>query len=335
MNIDESYRELGLAPTATDAEVKEAWRRLAAQWHPDRNASPQALRKIQRINSALAEIRRVKGMGPATGPAPFTAQEAAPEVVEHRVTLTLEEACTGCTRELHGQVEERCTDCAGAGLHARASTCTDCAGTGRVRPHLWFSWMTTTSECGACQGKGSRRARCAACAGNGYVRPRKYRCRVQVPAGTRAGAVLEVTAHVQGRQRQHELTLRVRVDWSPHPFFVMDASGTVACEVPVDGFAWMAERWTEVPTPRGMQQMRLRRDHLTYRIKGQGLPGDDGQSADCMVTVVPLFPEELGREQQALLDKLVAANSGARGSAAGKRIAAWQAAMQAWQAKGD
>jgi len=41
--------------------VKAAWRRLSARWHPDRNDSPQALRKIQRINRALEEIRRARG----------------------------------------------------------------------------------------------------------------------------------------------------------------------------------------------------------------------------------------------------------------------------------
>ena len=50
MHLDDSYHELGLAPGSSDAEVKAAWRRLSARWHPDRNDSPQALRKMQRIN---------------------------------------------------------------------------------------------------------------------------------------------------------------------------------------------------------------------------------------------------------------------------------------------
>ena len=42
--------------------------------------------------------------------------------------------------------------------------------------------------------------------------------------------------------------------------------------VPVDGFAWMANRWIEVPTARGLQQMKLRRGYISYRIKNAGLP---------------------------------------------------------------
>ena len=327
MTIDESYRELGLAPGSSDAQVKEAWRRLAARWHPDRNASPHALRKIQRINRALAEIRRAKAGSTHEEP------HAADEVIEHTVRIRLEEACTGCVRELQGEVGEECAECAGTGLHAQPSACSDCDGSGRIRPHLWFSWLSTTTECGACHGQGSKRLRCAACEGSGRARPRKYRCRVEVPAGTRTGTVLSVRARVQGRRRHHELDLRVRVELEPHPLFTWQPDGSVQCELPVDGFAWMAERWIEVPTPRGLQQMRLRRGYLTYRIKGQGLPvGEAREPADCMVTVVPLFPEELGAQQQACIDKLVAANTGARGTPAGQRMARWEAEVRTWQA---
>jgi DnaJ-class molecular chaperone len=323
MNIDESYQELGLAPGSSDAQVKEAWRRLAARWHPDRNASPHALRKIQRINRALAEIRRAKADAPAAPPA-----EDAAEVIAHTVTITVEEACTGCSRDLHGSVAEDCADCAGTGVHPQASACSQCSGSGRTRPHLWFAWMAASTECDACDGEGQVRQRCASCQGSGQARPRQYRCRVDVPAGTRTGEVLHVQARVQGRQRHHALALSVRVDVAPHAFFALAADGTVRCELPVDGFAWMAERWTEVPTPRGAQQMRLRRGHLTYRIKGHGMA-----DADCLVTVVPLFPEELSPAQQDLVDRLVAANTGARGTSAGARLAHWAAELRRWKAR--
>jgi DnaJ-class molecular chaperone len=344
MNIDDSYRELGLAPGSSDAEVKEAWRRLAARWHPDRNASPHALRKIQRINRAVDEIRRWKAGGVPTpeAPAPAAPPEAPPpaeapeapasEVIEHLFAISIEEACTGCSRELHGDLVEDCADCAGTGSLRHAMTCTHCAGSGRTRQNLWFAWLSGHADCSACDGTGTVRKRCTACHGSGKSHARKYRCRVEVPAGTRAGEVLDVSARVQGRQKRHTLALRVRIELQPHPFFRLDADGTVQCELPVDGFAWMAQRWIEVPTPRGAQQMRLKRGFLTYRIKGHGLPGEAGD-ADCMITVVPLFPEELGPEQQLLVDRLVAGNTGARGTTVGERMAAWQAQLTGWKAR--
>lgn len=321
MTIDDSFRELGLPPGSSDAEVKDAWRKLAARWHPDRNASPHALRKIQRINRAVDEIRRWRASGFADlhelREAPPGARE---EVVEHELAITLEEACTGCSRDLHGEVVEECAECEGRGREAVASECVRCRGTGRAR--TLFAWKGSSHPCVSCAGQGQVHRTCLGCAGSGQARPRRYRCRIDVPAGTRSGEVLHVHARVQGRRREHALHLRVRVAMQPHPVFRLDADGTVHCEMPVDGFAWIAQRWTEVPSPRGPQQMRLRRDFLTYRLKGHGLAG-----ADCIVTIEPLFPDELGAEEERLVDRLVAANTGARGTAAGQRLAAWRARL--------
>jgi len=104
------------------------------------------------------------------------------------------------------------------------------------------------------------------------------------------------------------------------------------CELPVDGFAWMANRWVEVPTPRGLQQMRLRRGHLNYRIRNAGLPWTTAaEAADCIVTVVPMFPDELSHQQEAAIDRLVASNSGTAGTPAGDRMAAWNRVVSGWR----
>jgi molecular chaperone DnaJ len=330
MHVDDPYHELGLAPGCSDAEVKAAWRRLSARWHPDRNHSPQALRKIQRINRAMEEIRRVRGEpelaadeDPAPGPE-FT--------VERTVRLTLEEVASGCVKEVRGELIEDCVDCEGSGLQLHAMECSECGGAGHIRQHLWFAWVSSTAECGACQGHGKTRQACPACAASGKAPASKYRCRVQVAPGARAGELLEVTARVQGRQRKHGLALRLRVELQPHEFFTAETDGTLKCELPVDGFAWMANRWIEVPTPRGLQQMKLRRGYLSYRIKGAGLPWTaDAEAADCIITLVPLFPEEFSREQEAAIDRLVSSNSRAAGTVAGDRMAAWNQLMAGWQ----
>lgn len=335
MNVEDSYRELGLTPDSTDAEVKAAWRRLAARWHPDRNASPHALRKIQRINRALEEIRRFRAsaFGPITdfdaaGSGP--ARSAPARTLQHGVRLTLEQALAGCVQEIEGELVEDCGACGATGLQKHASECRDCRGTGQARQPLWFSWAASGVKCKACHGSGSVRHACAACAGSGKAAARPYRCRARIPAGVREGDLLNVSASLQGRHAGDKVALELRVELVPHEFFALDEDGTVRCELPVDGFAWVANRWTEVPTPSGLQQMRLKRGYHTYRIKGQGFPGEDGERADCIVTVVPLFPEELSKAQEAQVDKLIAGNTGAAGSNAQRRTAAWQQAVKDW-----
>lgn len=328
MDLDDPYQELGLSPGASDAEVKAAWRRLSARWHPDRNRSPHALRKIQRINRALEMIRQSRSAQQTEAGDPASGPDRP--IVEHAVNITLEEVVTGCVREVRGEVIQDCADCGGSGRQPQPARCSKCRGTGHVRQHLWFGWVATTAACTACDGTGQTHPACPACAGSGKAPANRYRCRVRIAPGARSGDLIDVTTRVQGSA--HRMALRVRIELQPHEFFAADADGTVKCELPVDGFAWMADRWIEVPTPRGLQQMRLRRGHLNYRIRNAGLPWADGaEAADCIVTVVPLFPDELSAQQEAAIDRLVASNSGTAGTAAGDRIAAWRRRVMRWQ----
>jgi molecular chaperone DnaJ len=56
--IDDPYKVLGLSPDASDDEVKQAYRRLAKQYHPDRNpGDAAAAKKMQEINAAYEQIK--------------------------------------------------------------------------------------------------------------------------------------------------------------------------------------------------------------------------------------------------------------------------------------
>lgn len=56
--IDDPYKVLGLSPDASDEEVKQAYRRLAKQYHPDRNPDDaEAAKKMQQINAAYEQIK--------------------------------------------------------------------------------------------------------------------------------------------------------------------------------------------------------------------------------------------------------------------------------------
>ncbi len=76
---DNPYRVLGLTEEASDAEVDLAWRRLIAQYHPDRmpgvaeELRRQAARRAGEINAAYERIRVLRkrdardGNGPDGG----------------------------------------------------------------------------------------------------------------------------------------------------------------------------------------------------------------------------------------------------------------------------
>jgi molecular chaperone DnaJ len=91
----------------------------------------------------------------------------------------------------------------------------------------------------------------------------------------------------------------------------------------VDGFAWIASAWIDVPTLTGLQQMRLQRERHVYRLRGQGLPRERRGIArgDYLVSVVPTFPDVLSIQQEVLLDQLAVRRSSPTGRARQAQLA--------------
>ena len=67
-SLDDAYAVLQISPTATDAEVKAAYRQLALQHHPDRVATlgedirKAAEEKLKLINDAKDRIYKARGI---------------------------------------------------------------------------------------------------------------------------------------------------------------------------------------------------------------------------------------------------------------------------------
>ena len=66
--LEEAYKVLGVPPTATDDEVKKAYRKLALEHHPDRvsalgeDVRKAAEKKFQEINAAKEKIYKARGL---------------------------------------------------------------------------------------------------------------------------------------------------------------------------------------------------------------------------------------------------------------------------------
>ncbi len=314
MTVNDAYAELGLPPGADLAQAKAAWRNLVSRWHPDRNAHADASARMQRINRALEQIRHATTGEVKPTPRPDASPSASPRAapartVHRRVKLTLEEAAAGCIKVLQGTVVDTCAACAGTGQTLKPQTCSACEGEGKVHERTWFGWYGPANPCTACDGTGELWLPCQACAGSGKREMASYRLSVRLPANMRSGDML----HVAPARTRAAVALDITVEVLPHAHLVRDDDGTVRCELPVDGFAWIANRSIEIPTLQGQQMLELQRGQVLYRLAGRGfLESKNGHRADQIVIVVPQFPAKLSREQERLLDKLAASTAGAQ-----------------------
>lgn len=255
--------------------------------------------------------------------------------IRRRIRLSLEDAARGCTRELRGRVVDPCAPCEGVGYRVLGGHCRQCHGSGAVRQPTWFGWMGARTECEACHGNGIARETCSACEGSGKQPPVDYRVSVRIPAGVRDGDEL----HVDMRRLRPGTApgdLAIRVELAPHPLLKLEEDGTIRCEMPVDGFVWIASRSIEIPTLAGPQRLELDRERLVYRLRGQGFPTSRrGAPGDQLVSITPIFPARIDNDQQILLDQLIAASAARRAAeASDDRISRWERSLREWKQAG-
>ncbi len=103
------YQTLGVASSASDAELRAAYRRLVQLHHPDHNGgSPESARRFEEVQEAFAEARRRRSAGgePAREPAPT----ADPDLEGRLAAMEQELKTARDARERAAREARRATD---------------------------------------------------------------------------------------------------------------------------------------------------------------------------------------------------------------------------------
>lgn len=280
------YEALGLQRNATEAELKQAYRRLAMKFHPDRNpGDPEteaAFKEIKEAWEVLKDPRKraaydqfghagVGGAGPG-GAGGFGPGEAFSDIfgevfgdifgvgrrsrsrvfrgadLRYELDLELEQAAFGDTVTISLPLAAECGTCHGSGAKPGASPegCRTCGGRGAVRMQQGFFAVEQT--CPECKGQGTVITDpCDACHGEGRV-PETKTLAVKIPAGVDSGDRIRLGGEGEaGRNGGPPGDLYVEVVVRPHPIFERQGAD-LACEIPISFAAAALGGEVEVPT---------------------------------------------------------------------------------------
>ena len=306
------YETLGLEKSATDEQIKRAYKKLARQHHPDLNPGDPASEKRFKDVAAAYEVlsdreRRARydrfgtdtpnvgdpfggGLGDifeaffgsGNGFGDHGQQRAAQrrgEDIEAHIDLDLTDVVFGGERDVDVRTAVRCEPCDGSGAQAGTSptTCSECGGSGQVRRvrQSVLGQMVTSSPCRDCGGAGERIENvCDECGGLGRtIQQRTYK--VEVPVGVDDGTTLRLGGRgaVGMRGGAHgDLFVHVRV--RPHPLFQRDGDDLVhGLYVPFTQVALGAE--VEYQTLDGVETLVIPRgteSGTTFTFRNRGVP---------------------------------------------------------------
>jgi molecular chaperone DnaJ len=219
------YELLGVARTASEAEIKKAFRSLARELHPDVSTEPDAEERFKVVVEAYEVLSNTERrdlydrfghaglrsggftptsfdfgtlgdlfsaffgddlFGGSRGPRAARGADVAAQI-----EIDLVEAATGVHREIPFQVAAVCAACGGDGAEPGTSpvTCPDCGGSGRLQEvsNTVLGQFVRTQTCPRCVGIGRIvETPCGVCEGAGRI-PEERTLDVEVPPGIHDG----------------------------------------------------------------------------------------------------------------------------------------------------
>ncbi len=258
------YEVLGVAKTASGAEIKSSYRKLAVKYHPDRNPgdreAEEAFKEAAEAYAVLSDDdKRARydrfghqGVAGAAGAGGFDPTIFAdfsdilgdlfgfgggarrggggPVVtrgadLRYDLTLSFEEAAFGTETTLRIPRLESCPDCKGSGAADGSQPVACKACGGRGQVRFTQGFFTVARTCPQCQGEGRVVENpCKRCKGAGLVE-KERNIQVQIPAGVDHGARLRLSSEGEhGRHGGPPGDLYVMLSVRPHKFFQRDGT---------------------------------------------------------------------------------------------------------------
>jgi molecular chaperone DnaJ len=311
------YEVLGVSRSASDQEIKSAYRKLAVKYHPDKNQgqseAEEKFKEAAEAYSVLSDPQKrahydrfghtnggsssagfdpaifsefgdifgdLFGFGDVMGGGRRRSAAQRGDDLRYNLELTFMEAAFGLKTKIKIPRLEVCDRCSGSGAApgAGSSPCPTCQGHGQIRYQQGFFSISRT--CHHCQGKGTIiKNPCKECRGEGRVH-RDRTLEIKIPAGVDNGQRMRLSG--EGEAGVHggpPGDLDVVFFVKEHEIFERQQNH-IHCTIPISFTQAALGAEVTIPTLEGEEQLRIpegTQSGKVFCLRGKGIASPTGK----------------------------------------------------------
>ncbi|CAL4319343.1 molecular chaperone DnaJ [Buchnera aphidicola] len=342
MTKKDYYEILNISRSANDREIKRAYKRLAVKYHPDRNKnskiSEKKFKEIKQAYEILIDPKKRETYDQYGHSAfeqntsendfheSFTTSTDFGDIfgdvfgdifgnnrrsyqkgsdLEYEITLNLEEAVTGTTKEVYIPALQQCHACHGtkSQLGTQPEKCQTCHGTGNI--HMRKGFFTVQQTCPSCHGnKIFIKHPCNICNGIGKIKKTK-KLSIKIPPGVDNHDKIKLNNEGEiGENGLNPGDLYINIKIKKHNIFTRKKNN-LYCEIPISFPIAALGGEVQVPTLNGKIKLKIPAETQSgklFRVKGKGVQSiRHSIKGDLLCKIVVETPINLSSYQKNLL----------------------------------
>lgn len=330
------YDILGVGKNTTPEEIKKAFRKLALEYHPDRNKDKDAESKFKEVNEAYQvlsdsekrqaynqyghdgvkanfqdfDMSNFGGFGDifdaffGGSQSSRSSSRRKGRDLHKEVSITFQESAFGIDKDIHIERVGECQSCSGSGAkdHNSLISCSTCKGSGQIKrvQKTIFGQFAQSGICSDCSGSGKIiKERCSLCSGRGATLEKKE-ISVKIPKGVSPGDTIKLSGEGEfGGLGSIKGDIFIKINVPDHEYFSRRGKD-VYLTLELDVTQAILGDNLEVPTLDGFQKVSVpsgTQNGDIIRIKGKGFTDIGGTSRGNQINVIQVsIPKDLPNE---------------------------------------